>query len=302
MPEISIVLPTYNRPHLLPVAIESILNQSYRDLELIVINNGSGPETGRVLDTYSSDPRLRVITLTDNIGFARASNLGFDAIRGRWFSLMSDDDHLLPEALEKLIAVPHQLDASVNAVSCNCMSIHNGKFTGKGLTQSDYLQPKDVIEAARGEFWGITRTDLLGDLRFNPNVSDDVNHLWYQIDLVARRYYLHQGLKYYDDGVGGRVSSPSRFRMPKQRARHYRYLRQEEAYWQILREYAPAKFKSKVLKACIVLELVNDQESLQAYQAMLEDTPLHLREQIMMGVFRTLPRRMAYSLFSAMPA
>ncbi|MEM6349043.1 MAG: glycosyltransferase family 2 protein, partial [Bacteroidota bacterium] len=128
MPLISIVLPTYNRPHLLPLAVESILNQTYRDLELIVINNGSEEPTAEVLASYS-DPRLRVITLNENIGFAQASNLGFDAIEGDWFTLMSDDDNLLPEALERLMAVPQEIDSAVNAVSCNCFSMNTQEFT-----------------------------------------------------------------------------------------------------------------------------------------------------------------------------
>lgn len=277
------------------------MNQTYQDFELIVINNGSEAETAKVLASYD-DTRLKVITLQENIGFAKASNLGFDAIEGEWFTLMSDDDNLLPEALERLISVPLQLDAQVDAVSCNCFSINTKEFTGKGLYKTAYVAGADIIRNAKGEFWGITKTQLLGDLRFNPNVSDDVNHLWYQIDIKANRYYLHEGLKNYDDGVGGRVSSPSKFRIPKSRGEHYKNLYHETAYWEILREYAPQKYKSRLIKACIVLDLLNEVEYLSRYKSMLSQEVLNLQERFLIRVLRSLPRKMAYSLYSVMPA
>lgn len=301
MPKVSIVLPTYNRPHLLPKAMESILNQSFQDFEFIIINNGSEKETADVLANYTHYPQVRVISLPENIGFSAATNVGFDAISGDWFTIMSDDDSLLPHALERLLSVPEQLDPSVNAVSCNCFSTITNEFTGKGLTQTGYVEGTDIIREGGGEFWGITRTELLGDLRFNPKVSDDVNHLWYQIDIVANRYYLHEGLKNYDDGVGGRVSSPSKFRLPRSRAEHYKNLYAEKAYWQILREHAPKKFKSRLVKACIVLDLANEIEYLARYKVMLAGQKLNLREQLLIRVLRSLPRKMAFSLFSAIP-
>ncbi len=300
MPLISIVLPTYNRPHLLPISVESILNQTFLDFELIVINNGSEAATAEVLASYD-DPRLRVITLKENIGFAKASNLGFDAIEGEWFTLMSDDDNLLPEALERLISVPREIDPEINAVSCNCFSIETKEFTGKGLSKTGYVAGEDIIRNGKGEFWGITKTELLGDLRFNPNVSDDVNHLWYQIDIKANRYYLHEGLKNYDDGVGGRVSSPSKFRIPKSRGEHYKNLYHEKAYWRILGEYAPQKYKSRLIKACIVLDLLNEVEYLSKYKAMLAKENLNLQERFLLSALKSLPRKMAYSLYSVMP-
>ncbi|MEM6348861.1 MAG: hypothetical protein AAF927_33560, partial [Bacteroidota bacterium] len=218
-----------------------------------------------------------------------------------WFTLMSDDDNLLPEALERLMAVPQEIDSAVNAVSCNCFSMNTQEFTGKGLSKTGYVAGEEIIRNGKGEFWGITKTELLGDLRFNPNVSDDVNHLWYQIDIKANRYYLHEGLKNYDDGVGGRVSSPSKFRIPKSRGEHYKNLYHEKAYWRILGEYAPQKYKSRLIKACIVLDLLNEVEYLNKYKAMLAKENLNLQERFLLSALKSLPRKMAYSLYSVMP-
>lgn len=300
-PQISIVLPTYNRPQLLKKAVESILIQTFDDFELIIINNGSEKETAEVLANFTQDSRIKIISLEKNVGFASACNLGFDLVQGVWFTIMSDDDSLLPHALERLMSVPERIDPKINAVSCNCFSSINNQFTGKGLPQTGYVEAKDIILSCVGEFWGITRTDLLGDRRFNPKLSDDVNHLWYQIDIIANRYYLHEGLKMYDDGVGGRLSSPSRFRLPRSRAEHYKNLYQESAYWEILSEYAPERYKSRLIKACIVLDLVNEREALLNYQSLLQSQKLNLKEQFLMSLIRNLPRPMARSLYTMIP-
>jgi glycosyltransferase involved in cell wall biosynthesis len=94
-PLISIIIPTYNRPHLLPRAVQSALNQTYQDLEVIVVDDAS-----RERATLPDDPRLRVIFLEKNIGGAGARNVGTKAALGRWVTYLDDDDYLLPQMVE----------------------------------------------------------------------------------------------------------------------------------------------------------------------------------------------------------
>lgn len=94
-PLISIIIPTHNRPHLLPRAVESALNQTYQDLEVIVVDDAS---TDRA--TLPEDPRLRVIFLDKNVGGAGARNVGTKAALGRWVTYLDDDDYLLPQMVE----------------------------------------------------------------------------------------------------------------------------------------------------------------------------------------------------------
>lgn len=90
-PLLSIIIPTHNRPHLVPRAVKSALEQTMDDLEVIVVDDAS---TGPI--DLPSHPRLRLIRLPESRGGAGARNVGTDAACGRWVTYLDDDDRLLP--------------------------------------------------------------------------------------------------------------------------------------------------------------------------------------------------------------
>lgn len=103
LPLVSVILPTRNRAHLLPRAIASVLAQTYRNIELIVVNDASTDSTADVLAAIG-DPRLRVIHREVNKGAAAARNAGIAAARGEYVSFQDDDDYWLVQKLEKQVA------------------------------------------------------------------------------------------------------------------------------------------------------------------------------------------------------
>lgn len=100
-PQLSIIIPTHNRPHLLPSAVQSALGQTLENCEVVVVDDGSSEPV-----ELPSHPRLRIIRLADNRGTATARNVGARAAQGRWITYLDDDDQLLP----------HMAEASLNAV------------------------------------------------------------------------------------------------------------------------------------------------------------------------------------------
>lgn len=96
-PLISVIIPTYNRAWCLPRAIDSVLGQSFRDFELIVVDDGSNDETALVVAAYGD--ALRVIRQA-NRGVSAARNAGIAVARGVWIALLDSDDHWLPVKLE----------------------------------------------------------------------------------------------------------------------------------------------------------------------------------------------------------
>jgi hypothetical protein len=92
MPQLSIIIPTRDRPHLLPRAVQSALSQTYPDLEVIVVDDASTQPV-----ELPADPRLQVIRLSTSAGGAAARNVGTEAARGRWVTYLDDDDCLLPQ-------------------------------------------------------------------------------------------------------------------------------------------------------------------------------------------------------------
>ena len=95
-PRVSVVIPTHNRAWCLDRAVESVLAQTFRDLELIVVDDGSEDDTARLLAGYAE--AVRVIR-QPNRGVSAARNAGIRASRGPWIALLDSDDHWLPEKL-----------------------------------------------------------------------------------------------------------------------------------------------------------------------------------------------------------
>jgi len=101
-PLVSVVLPVCNGAADLPVAIDTILKQTFADFELIAINDGSSDGTAAVLDGLR-DPRVQVIH-QDNMGLAAALNRGIARARGRYVARQDHDDWARPTRLEKQVA------------------------------------------------------------------------------------------------------------------------------------------------------------------------------------------------------
>ena len=98
-PLISVVLPTFNRASMLHESIESVLRQTERDLELIVVNDGSSDATDEVVRRYAQrDDRVTHLK-QNNLGLPRALNNGFRLARGGLLTWTSDDNRYFPDAL-----------------------------------------------------------------------------------------------------------------------------------------------------------------------------------------------------------
>jgi hypothetical protein len=102
-PTLSVIIPTHNRPHLLPLAVQSALDQTFEDLEVIVVDDASTE-----LAVLPNDPRLRVIRLSMSRGGAGARNVGTEAAQGRWITYLDDDDRLLPHMVATSLAALDQ--------------------------------------------------------------------------------------------------------------------------------------------------------------------------------------------------
>jgi glycosyltransferase involved in cell wall biosynthesis len=90
-PRVSVVISSYNGARFIREAVDSILNQSYTDFELIVVNDGSTDTTAQILETFA-DKRMRVVTSLVNCGIATAQNSGLAVARGEYVALMDHDD------------------------------------------------------------------------------------------------------------------------------------------------------------------------------------------------------------------
>ncbi|MDI6742382.1 MAG: glycosyltransferase family A protein [Smithella sp.] len=102
---VSVIIPTFNRPVFLAEAVKSILNQTCRALEIIIIDNGSGPEQWSKLSTIGTlDDSIILVHLQSNKGPGYARNLGISISKGDWILFLDDDDILSPDFIEACFA------------------------------------------------------------------------------------------------------------------------------------------------------------------------------------------------------
>ncbi len=101
-PRVSVILPTYNDAHFLPAALDNILEQTWEDFELIVVNDGSKDNTREILDDYASRYPIKPIH-KENAKLPRALNTGFEQARGAYLTWTSTDNFMHPDMLATLV-------------------------------------------------------------------------------------------------------------------------------------------------------------------------------------------------------
>ena len=101
---VSIIMPAYNAEKYIEEAIESVLKQTYRNWELIIVNDCSIDATEQIVKKYQEqDERIKFHSLTENHGVANARNTALQNAVGRYIAFLDSDDMWLPEKLEKQI-------------------------------------------------------------------------------------------------------------------------------------------------------------------------------------------------------
>lgn len=143
-PTVSVVIPTYNRAEMLIRAIQSVLRQTYKDYEIIVVDDGSTDSTPSVIKEYEHN-EIKYIRNNSNKGGAFARNLGLDHSNGKYIAFLDSDDEWLPTKLEKQIGYIENCPTTVGAVYCQVLDKsdvlrRNISRTKKGNVYSELLR------------------------------------------------------------------------------------------------------------------------------------------------------------------
>ena len=105
MPKVSIVIPVYNVEKYLRQCLDSVVNQTLQDIEIICVNDGSKDSSLQIMQEYQAkDPRIKIID-KENSGYGASMNRGFDAATGEYLGIVESDDYAEPDMFEKLYAV-----------------------------------------------------------------------------------------------------------------------------------------------------------------------------------------------------
>lgn len=141
---ISVIVPIYNVEEYLPACIESILNQTYKDLEVLLIDDGSTDNSGKICDEYTKRDNRCIVIHQLNKGLSGARNTGLKYATGEYISFIDGDDYIHPQMLEILYEALQKGDYDFS------MTLHketweNEKFKSINKVDYDILKQDDLI-------------------------------------------------------------------------------------------------------------------------------------------------------------
>lgn len=180
-PLVSIIIPTYHGTDTIGMAVNSVLNQSYANLEIIVVDdNGSGTEfqlkTEKKLQNYISKNQIIYLKHNKNLNGSAARNTGMRAANGKYYSFLDDDDLLLPLKIEKQVKLFETSDNELGLVYCSGFVV---KSTGKGYKLN--IVDEDILYNL-----------LSGNLRFNSSMIMIRKEVFESTNGFDESYQRHQ--------------------------------------------------------------------------------------------------------------
>ena len=185
-PKVSVIIPTYNSEDYIAQALESLFNQTYRNFEIILIDDASTDSTVQIARSFR-DKRLQILKNSQNRGVSYGRNRGIRQAKGNWIALLDSDDWYAPQRLEKLLQVAEQYSADM--VADNQFFVRDGdNYPWSNLfheSEQDILSV-ELIDAARF---------VISD---RPSVIDN-RQTWsfgYTKPLIRREFLLKNNIQY----------------------------------------------------------------------------------------------------------
>ena len=212
MPILSIIIPVYKTEKYLAECVDSILNQTYHDLEIILVDDGSPDSSPALCDQYAAmDARVRVLH-KENGGVSTARNAGLDIASGNYIAFVDSDDWLDANMYADMIAKACEFDCDV--VMCDCLKEHpmqsvlyshdiRGGFYSREALEKEYFHHLLMMEnveypATISNCLLLFRRELADDLRYLTGVRYSEDLLFgAQLLYRAKSFFYLRGQAYY---------------------------------------------------------------------------------------------------------
>lgn len=263
IPRVSIGLAVFNGENYLKETLESILNQTYRDFELIIIDNASFDQTPQICRDYAEkDKRIKYYRNKVNLGAVKSHNMAFELALGLFFKWAAHDDVLAPDYLLKCVSV---LDSDPSIVVCHSKTgIINEESKNIGVysyaVRTNSMKPHErygdlIVERLQPSWvliFGVIRSDVLRMTSLMGNYIGSDFNLLVELSLIGRIYEIPEILFYrrsHPSAYGNRAKKGSKnpFTYPEKNA----WWTQNNVFsfhrWTILNEYFKAVKKSPLV-------------------------------------------------------
>jgi len=201
---ISVVVPVYNVEKYLPACLDSLVGQTYRNLEIILVDDGATDRSGKICDEYAQkDPRIQVIH-QKNAGVAMARNAGIDRASGIYISFVDSDDWLAENAYEVLYEGLKRYGAQCAVGRCVNV-VDDGEKLVYGKQKACQVECYDSRQAMQRVLWEgsavwnrLFRREIFATVRFRKNrVNDDEAAALYAYEQCDSVVFLDQYTYFY---------------------------------------------------------------------------------------------------------
>lgn len=236
---VSVYIPTKDRLTSLATAVESILNQTYQNLEVIVVNDGSTDGTERYLtDLCARDPRVRAINISNPCGAPAARNRAINEARGYFVTGLDDDDRFLPERISAFVAYWNLLQK--NGVQPSCLYSQDLIVESEGKTRNTkkpgYVEYEDLFSHnCLGNQIFSTRTNLIEAGLFDESLLawQDLEFFMRVVKRFGPAHLLDMATQVFDDSPRpDRISQKSRKKI-------------DSAFSQVVAKHAPSNGRAR---------------------------------------------------------
>lgn len=192
LPLVSILIPVYNVEEFLPKCLDSVLSQTYKNLQIVLVDDGSSDNSWSICERYAASDKRVEIHHQDNRGVAVARNVLLSHIKGQYVLFVDSDDWVEPNMVEFLVNLLQEKDADMSV----CGSVINDCFVSNIYEERRYLRNEAVErflihKEFRGSLWNkLIKVNLLHNLSFtiNVNYGEDALFCWdvlQRIDSIA---------------------------------------------------------------------------------------------------------------------
>ena len=209
IPFISIVIPTFNRAEYISKALNSVIDQTFKDWELIIVDNNSTDHTDKIINQYT-DPRIRYLKIKNDGVIAKSRNLGIEVSKGEWIAFLDSDDWWTEDKLEICLK---NIDQEVDFIYHNISFVvekSKSYFKTKKNVGRQLKKPvlKDLLIGVIDHGNPIVNSSVIvrkklltriGGISENKKlVASEDFHTWLRIAQVTDRFkYLKEKLGYY---------------------------------------------------------------------------------------------------------
>lgn len=185
-PLISVIVPVYNAEKYVSQCIDSIINQSYKNWELILIDDGSSDGSGLICESYAKTDQRIIVYHKQNGGVSSARNYGLDRARGTWITFIDADDWFSPGVFELGLCYT---DFEVIRFPFNFVHSSDGSntvpsFLDVSLTKDSYLELVVGRETLLGVCGGMYKNNLFYGKRFNESLSNGED--WLMLTVILQ--------------------------------------------------------------------------------------------------------------------